>query len=540
MRRAATAMRGGVLGVAALLLIVLAPSGATAQADDAAHSNGNSACTHGLDALPFTSPRARVLADGSAAAELAIACAGHGGVQRLEVAPLFAHAWTKLAARASGKPALQALQLKRSARARARARRDAAGRERYDLIVLSPEGTPAGGALDVLVPRIRSETVEGISELLDALSSEGALVGWLQDEPSALRFALTAMESLRAHGVARPSARVVVQRARHRHAVWVSPEPIATDTLLALHERDLARRQRMGQRAQPEREVAEPVLLHTPVAIFPNPFSQLLAAHGGPDPRSTPPAYAFDIAPVRDDRPLFFERTRRDLPDTWTSNGAYVGALVMLTAALVAGLVGLRAALRARARIASPAGRPKIGSAILLGLAHGGLLAWSAQATSRLLADTGTGLQLTPFGLAVGGAVSFALARRASGRLRTLVAGAAALCFALAGLAASRWRELPIVAFDDARWACVALCVLLGAAAAVPLALVMRSDTATAAPPRVRAITVACYAAALLLAVPVVAATALFADYRAVGISFAVTGAIAAMLTARDRPRARS
>lgn len=538
MRNASTAMHAGVVGVAGLTLVLLVSRAAAAQADDTAREERSSACTRGLAALPFTSPRARVLADGADAAELVITCAERGGVRLLEVAPLAARTWATLTARASREPGLRALQLQRSARARARARHDAAGRERYDLIMLSPEGSPAGAALDVLVPRIRSETVEGIGELLGALSSEGALVGWLADEPSALRFALTAMESLRARGATRPSARVVVQRARHRHAVWVSPEPIAMDTLLALHEHDRERRERSGQRVQPASQAEEPVLIHTPVAVFPNPFSQLLTAHGGPNPRSTQPAYAFDVAPVHDDRPLFFERTRRDLPDTWTSSGAYANGLALLVAALVVGLIGLRGALRALARTTPRAAPAKAASAILLGLAHSGLLAWSAQATSRWLADAGTGIQLTLFGLTAGGAASFALARRTPGRLRPLVAGAAALCFALAAPAAWRWRELPLLPFDDARWASVALCVLLGAAAAAPLALLTRTDTATGAPQRARAIATACYAGALLLAVPVVATTALFGDYRAVGISLAVSGAIAAILAARDRTRA--
>jgi hypothetical protein len=76
-------------------------------------------------------------------------------------------------------------------------------------------------------------------------------------------------------------------------------------------------------------------------------------------------------------------------------------------------------------------------------------------------------------------------------------------------------------------------CALLGAAAGAPLGLRGRAGGDEQA--RARAITARCHAGALVLSIPVICATVLFADYRAVGIWFAVAGALAALLSTRDR-----
>ncbi len=468
------------------------------------------ACTQGLPALAFTKPRARVLADGATAVDLVRACSATGGVRTLDVAEAGAT----------------------SARAQARARRMALGAERYDLIVIAPE-QPASPAsmLTAVLPHVPSETVEGMHELLAALASDGALFGLVTGEPSALRFALTAMDALRLDGSNHPTTRIVVQRAVDRYGVWVGRGTMPMDTLLELHARDRGRRVAGADPHAPSLPAwaaSTPTLLHTAVALFDERVSRVMRQHELEPASSQPPVYAFDIAPLHDERPLFFELARWDRPDTWVDGSRYLHALELLGSALLACVVIGWLELRTR-RLQGRGGLREVAARQLWVISAGALLAWSAQAMSRLLADAGSGSIAAVAGLVLGGVAGWWAARPTLRRsvFVTLAAVAAELALALAA-----WRWTSIVASTDTLSSAqgVALSVttsaLLGAAAGV---LVPRRE----ARPGTRALTLGSYAGGLLASFAVVAVSVLFGDFRALGLLAAATGLLSVALASR-------
>ena len=527
-----------------LLLIVLLPHAARAQALASASPDARRvACTRGLPALPFQSRRPHALAEGAAAAELVLGCAEAGGVASLEVSGAEASAWAELAAAARAR-GVRISRLEHSARAAARAGRLAAGSARYDVIVLSPDDAPAERSpLWALQPKLSSLTVEGLHELFGALSSEGVIVAFLSSETSALRFAMTAMEASRRQGVARPSSRIVVQQVRDHYAVLVGAGPIEMEVLLELHERDRLRREgttRGPAGAATGWTTAPPTLIHTPVATFPNHFSGLLVRSGAPTPDGAIPDYVFDIAPVRDDRPLFFEQTRRDRPDTWTSRGTYERAIELSSIALGLLILGGGVALFTLRR-AVERGALLGAGALLLGLTHGATLTWSLQATSRLLADARMGVLLGAGGWLVGAAVGVAASHAAFSHRRTLVVAATALLFVSLAPVAWHWSAWSdALPYASARLAGVTASFVVGAVASLPLGwLWQRLGNANAsASARARVLAAACLTGALLASAALSSATVLFADFRALGALSAVSGALAALLCGLGRPRA--
>lgn len=493
------------------------------------------ACTEGLPALAFTSPRARVLADGTKATELALACGEAGGVRALDVAGTQPSAWAG-SQRASGPPHGPRTTFLHET-ARARARRTAIGVVRYDLIVVAPERSPSPDSLlSTMLPRVQSETVEGMRELLAALSSEGGLFGVLAGEPAALRFALTAMDALRLDGTSRPSTRIIVQRAVDHYGVWVGRGPMAMDTLLDLHARDRARREsgpRPPVSSLPPWAASAPALLHTTAAFFDERMSRILHEHERASEPGEPPAYAFDVAPLRDERPLFFELTRSDRPDTWLADGLYVHALELLGLALAAwlGLGVLEMRIRS---VGGRRGLRQLTARLLWVISSGAVLAWSAQAMSRVVADAQKGTLAAVSGLALGGAAGWWAARRRDGRRGALVALAATAAEGALALAAWQWTWV-VARLDSLPSAqgvafAVTTSALLGAASVGSLPdREHRADT--------HALTLARHACALLSSFAVVAAMLLFSDYRLVGAVAAATGVLSIVLSSRAGKR---
>jgi hypothetical protein len=245
----------------------------------------------------------------------------------------------------------------------------------------------------------------------------------------------------------------------------------------------------------------------------------------------------FDLSPVRDDRPLFFEQTRADRPDTWPPRSAYGRAIELCWLALGSWMLG--AVLGARSlRSAIPRAPWVAASASLLGLAHGTTIVWTTQATGRLLAEVDHGALVAAVGISLGGGLGLWLSSLAvgAGRSRVILL-AAALSFGLLATAGLHWSALvDATPRAQATPAAASMSIAVGALCALPLAGLLRSVGPLSA--RSIAPLASCHLSALLASVAFANATVLFLDLRALGVEAGVSGALSALLCGLDRPRA--
>ena len=392
------------------------------------------------------------------------------------------------------------------------------------MIVIAPE-PPASSAslLSSVLPRVPSETVEGMHELLAALASDGALFAVVTGEPAALRFALTAMDALRLDGSNRPTTRIVVQRAVDHYGVWVGRGTMPMDALLELHARD--RNRRVAGSSQPPAPslppwaASAPTLLHTPVALFDERMSRILRQHEQEPASSQLPAYAFDIAPLHDERPLFFELARWDRPDTWVEGSLYMHALELLGLALLAWLVVGWLAARRQPRKGRE-GMLARAASLLRVVAHGALLGWSAQAMTRVLADPQRGALAAVAGLTLGALLGWRLRRNGPTRrsVRFASLGGAAVFLALAPAA---WAWTAVVSRVDGLPPAQGLALAVGTCAVLGAPIGGLMPRLTRRPEAGQLATLAC---ALLAAFAAVAVAVLFGDFRVLGVVAAATG----------------
>jgi hypothetical protein len=382
-------------------------------------------CRSSLLATPYVLPRARVLLAASAMdASLLHACAqARATTGVVEVAP----------ARplARGAASLRAL-----ARARSLGR--------YDLVLLAVQRPRHALALGVLpFAAAPLESSEGLRDLFTLLTPDGVVAATMLGQPAALRWIQTARAALAAAGVADGQRHFVVYAAAGAYTVLVRGTPFETDALLAMHQ--AWRAPGVDAPASLQRWPAwlrtRPALEATPGAAFDTRVAEELRAT---DAALQARAYAFDIRATSDDRPLFFESTRRDRFDTWTAGTSYW---------VIAWSCGLATALAA-------------------------LLAWLAarRAASEVPGAARCALLITGYcGLAVGHALAFTFAQQRLGTwlARPLVApalcvlalgGAAALLFALRSSAGPARRGPALLLSLPAP----ALMIALAATAAAP------------------------------------------------------------------------
>jgi hypothetical protein len=474
-------------------------------------------CTSSLLATPYLLPHARVLlAAERERASLLHACAQARPGGAVDVVP--AH---PLARRG---PALRAW-------ARAQAR------PRYDLVLVEVEAPAHALPLGVLpYATAPIETSEGIRDLLALLAPKGTLAATMLGEPAALRWIHTARAALRAQGAGDLERHFVVYAAAGAYSVMVRPTPFDTDSLLALHEA------RHAPSSEPPASLADwpawlrtrPALQATAGAAFDTRMAAELRSN---DEDAQLAAYAFDIGAASDDRPLFFESTRRDRFDTWDSDASYYVlawsfALALLLAAVLTWLAARACAAH------EPFNRH---SALLIGgycgLAFGHALAF-ALAQQRVGIWLARPLDAPALCVLVLGGTAGALALlgpRVQSWQRVTRCGlsliAPALLVGLASIAAptpqaaSKWGQAALA------W--LAFGGLLALGAAVGLATRI---TLLRTPKALRAPALATYVAALAPAVLLAPGLVLISGYRSCALASAIALAITALTTLPPRP----
>lgn len=169
-------------------------------------------------------------------------------------------------------------------------------------------------------------TVESIGLSLDRLSPAGVFSWTLNDsEPprTTVRLAGLAAEALRDRGVTDPA----------RHIAIVTNEAGVTSTVL-VQRQPFAEAQLVELRAWAEANGFR--LLHDPFIALDTPHAQYLNAA---DPRAFEAAYAFQVFPVADDRPFFYNYFRwEDMFNSREVSGSVfarfpIGNLILLTLA---------------------------------------------------------------------------------------------------------------------------------------------------------------------------------------------------------------
>lgn len=384
-------------------------------------------CEHGLPSLAYARPHARVLVAGGAG-NLDLECARHYSAQSIDVvepsAALHALATRVGQGRAAAQLHWHAANPRTFARAHAK---------RYDLVVLparldTAHTWPAG-----MLP-VREATLEteaGIAALLDALVPAGALFATVNGEPAALRFVVTALAALQSLGVEHPELHLAVHQSGDAYGVLVKRERFVLDEVLDLHQQNRTRKPLaelpwfdglLRGAEQP------PALRSTPGAPFLNRFGQLLA----PSPKAASvfaEHYLFDISAPNDTRPLFYETSRIDQPQSLSVHSAsrVLPALVLIVFVVVLGLTvaaGSSLAPTAFSRVRA------LSAPIAMGCAQGLAYAWVQHALGLWLIPSYAFACMALAG-ALGAWLGFALAVRTNAAAPAWLAFAYAAGFAL-------------------------------------------------------------------------------------------------------------
>jgi hypothetical protein len=484
-------------------------------------------CEQGLPSLAYARPHKRVLIAGGAS-NFDIACARHFSAQSIDVVEpsaalraLAPHIFD--AAHDASGPRSRWYHANPRSFARAHV-------HRYDLVVLpalldSAHTWPAG------VLPVREATLEtdaGLAALLDTLVPEGALFASVNGEPAALRFVVTVRAALLRLGVAHPELHIVVHQSGDAYGVLVKRAQFVLDEVLDLHQQNRMRKplaELPWSDSLLRGAEQSPVLRSTPGAPFMNRFGQLLA----PAPNAASvfaEHYLFDVSAPNDTRPLFYETSRIDQPQSLSVHSA---SRVLPALVLIVLLVVLVLAAAAGSSLA-----PSVASrlrAVAAPIATG-----CAQALAYACVQHALGLSLVPsqafacvaLGATIGAWFAFHVSGvPLSGRSRALLMArlqalaifvAIAVGFHLAMQRVDVAAPLLLILFTP---------FVLGSALARPSAVALRAG-ATAP-----AWLAFAHAAGFALALPLAAAIVLFASYQALAIGTAALLALLALAALR-------
>jgi hypothetical protein len=358
-----------------------------------------------------------------------------------------------------------------------------------------------------------------VAALLDALVPEGALFASVNGEPAALRFIVTARAALERLGEAHTELHFAVHQSGDVYGVLIKRSRFVLDEVLTLHQQNRTRK--------PPAELpwfdallrgAEqpPVLRSTPGAPFLNRFGQLLAASPN-TANALVQHYLFDLSAPNDARPLFYETSRIDQPQSLSAHSAArvlpLLVLIVLGVVLVLAVAaGNSLAPTAISRLRAAAAPTAIGcaQALMFGWAQHVLGLWLVP--SHAFACVALAGALGAFlGFHASGAALFA--RKRGPLLARLQALAAVATIGMAVELVSA-RSTPS---GSAALIAAAFIVLLwlGSALALPSAVALRADAPSPA------WLAFAHAAGLALATPLAAMLVLFASYQAVVIGAA-------------------
>jgi hypothetical protein len=414
--------------------------------------------------------------------------------------------------------------------ARALVRR--AAKRPYDVILTSPSAPVHFAPMGVLpYAQAPLETVEGVRDLLSALSPTGAIATTLLGEPATLRWIRTVRAALpKLEGVT-PERMLVVYEAGGAYTVLARRTPFETDSLIALNiaqHRPPApapatlRRAPVWLRTRPE-------LQFTPGPGFDNRVAdEARATHAAQDAAH----YAFELRPASDDWPLFFESTRLSRPDTWSSGTWYrvLGRSLPLSCVLAllfaAWATRGRAVERSeRARLIAAYGMLALSQALAYGFAQHVAALWLPRATDAPA--------LCAFVLLGTAAVCYGIPDREQDgrmvhvqRLLVLLAMFALLVFdsAPGPEIAMRWGDRGMA------WAAVGMLALIGVSLGWPLRAIVRQT-----PSSLRTTATTIYLAALAPAVLLGPVLVLLFGYRST--PWCAAGML--LISALVAPRAR-
>lgn len=403
----------------------------------------------------------------------------------------------------------------------------------YDLIVTSP-ASPMHFAPLGIFPYAQAplETVEGVRDLLSALSPTGAIATTLLGEPATLRWIRTVRAALpKLEGVT-PERMLLAYEAGGAYTVLARRTPFETDSLIALNiaqHRSLAPAP-ASLRGAPVWLRTRPELQFTPGPGFDNRIAdEARATHAAQDAEH----YAFDLRPASDDWPLFFASTRLSRPDTWSSGTWYrVLAWSLPLACLLALLL---AAWATRGRDVQGGERGRLISAYCtLALSQALAYGFAQHLAALWLPRAADAPALCAFVLIGTAAICYGIPDRelsggTLGHISRLLMAVGWI--ALLSVYSSPRPELALH-WGDRRmaWAAVAMLVLTGASLGWPQrAIVWR----TASPLRACALT--CYLAAFAPAVLLGPALTLLFGYRST--AWCAAGMLAISLLAAPRAR---
>ncbi|HMI90569.1 MAG TPA: hypothetical protein VK509_04355, partial [Polyangiales bacterium] len=409
---------------------------------------------------------------------------------------------------------------------------------RYDLVLLAiarPDHALPLGVLPFADAPL--ETAEGIADLFSVLTPDGVVAATMLGQPAALRWIHTARAALDRSGITDSQRHFVVYAAAGAYGVLVRPTPFQTDALLALHA---AQRAPVADAPAPlQRWPAwlrtRPRLEATPGAAFDTRIAEELR---GDDPARQAAAYAFDIRAATDDRPLFFESTRSDRFDTWSTRTSYwVIAWSGLLALALAGVLAWLAARRTGGELIPSRGSRAalVAGSCALALGHALAFAFAQQRIGIWLSRPLEAPALCVLALGAAGAAVFALRSSSALVARSaafaLSLSASALLIALA-LVGTPDRQL-IAKWGSAPLAWVALCstCALGGVLALGAREWLRRT-----PPALRALGLVAYVATLAAGVLIAPGLVLGSGYRSCAIGAALALALAAVGTLTHRP----
>ena len=296
------------------------------------------------EALPYAlldAPRVLVLGAGSGTEVLRALWHGATAIDAVELDPLVAELMTQPFADFVGDIYAQPGVRLHVAEARAFVARSQA---RYDLVqVALVDGFGAAAAGLHALDENYLYTVEAFGRYLDRLDDGGllAITRWNRLPPrDSLRLVTTVRAALEASGIERPADHVVLLRGWKTHTLLVRMKPFSADDLAGIrrfatrHAFDLAWLPGMTRD-----EANRYNVLDTPA------YHDGARALLGDGADGFIDAYKFDITPVTDDRPHFFQFLRLGtLPELFSKRGAGGLALVdwgypLLIAALLQALL---------------------------------------------------------------------------------------------------------------------------------------------------------------------------------------------------------
>jgi hypothetical protein len=419
-------------------------------------------------------------------------------------------------------------------RALARAR----ARGGYDLVLLAvqrPAHALPLGALPFADAPL--ETAEGVRDLFSLLAPNGMMAATMLGQPAALRWIHTARAGLRAAGVPDAERHFVVYAAAGAYTVLARPTPFDTDALLKLHE--AWRAPGPVAPAQLQRWPAwlrtRPTLEATPGSAFDTRMAQELREDD--EPRQTA-AYALDIRAASDDRPLFYELTRRDRFDTWSDGTSYwvmawSNALALTFAAV---LTWLAARLAARRLPAVKRHAPLILGHCVIALGHALAFAFAQQRLGLWLSRPFDAPALCVLALGGSAAIVFALGTTRAGTPRALAFArslwAPALLMALAATRTPDPQLIAKIGPTSLGWLALAsACALGGALALAALEWHRRIPLALRTPALVA------YVAGLAAGVLLGPGLVLLSGYRSCAIVAACALALTATVALTPAPR---